>query len=95
MLGHQLTILLSSIYDSRRKRSNFSAKLGCLLLTKFLTIASSQIALHLCAMHWMRLLWPSFIFIMKCSVQPSNSKRDIVRNKVFKRKGSYEEVNHD
>jgi hypothetical protein len=46
-------------------------------------------------MHWMRLLWPSFIFIMKCSVQPSNSKRDIVRNKVFKRKGSYEEVNHD
>lgn len=70
VLGHHLTLLLSSMYDSRRKRSNLLARSGCLLLTRFLTTASSQIALHLWAMHLILRLWPSFIFTMKCSVQP-------------------------
>lgn len=69
-LGHHLTLLLSSIYDSKRKRSNFSERLGSLVLTNCLIFSSSQTALHLRAMHLMRLLWPSFIFTMKCSVQP-------------------------
>lgn len=70
ILGHHLTILLSSMYDSRRNRSNFAARSGCLVLTSFLTIASSQIALHLWAIHLIRLLCPSLILTMKCSVQP-------------------------
>lgn len=69
-LGHHFTNLLSSIYDSRRKRSKRSAKSGSLELTRFLTTASSQTALHLYAMHLMRLLCPSLIFTIKCSVQP-------------------------
>lgn len=74
ILGHHFTILLSSMYDSRRNRSNFSAKSGCLLLTSFLITASSQIAKHLWAMHLILLLWPSFIFTIKCSVQPKQIK---------------------
>lgn len=70
VLGHHLTLLLSSMYDSRRKRSYFSAISGYFLLSRVLTTASSQMELHLWAMHLMRLLWPSFILTKKCSVQP-------------------------
>lgn len=69
-LGHHFTLLLSSIYDSKRKRLNFSARLGSLDSTRLMIFPSSQIALHLYAMHLMRLLWPSFIFTIKCSAQP-------------------------
>lgn len=70
VLGHHLTVSLSSIYDSSKNLSKRSAISGRLAMTSFRIIASSQIALHFGAMHLTRRLWPSFIFTMKYSVQP-------------------------